>query len=71
VPKTDTRSPSGQYRIEAITAEGRRAWVVVSPQGSRMYWFSDRATAEAEAAVLNEPAPDRGRRRLKFDDVLP
>ena len=71
VPQADTRPSSGQFRVEAITAEGRRAWVVVSPQGSSLYWFSDRRTAEAEVALLNEPAATPARRKVKLDDVLP
>ena len=71
VPRVDTRPASGQFRVEAVTAEGRRTWVVVSPQGSSLYWFSDRRTAEAEVAFLNEPAATPARRKVKLDDVLP
>jgi hypothetical protein len=71
VPHRDTHLANDKFHIEAITAAGRPTWVVVSPQGNRLYSFSDRPAAEAEATLLNEPPAAPRRRRVKHDDVIP
>ena len=70
ITATRARERHAQFRVEPITVQGREGWVVVSPQGNQMYWFGDAATAEVEAAYLNDPAAGSGR-RMPLDDLRP
>ena len=68
ITATRARERQAQFRVEPITVQGREGWVVGSPQGNQMYWFGDAATAEVEAAYLNEPAAATSGLRAILED---
>jgi hypothetical protein len=58
--------------VEVIYEGRERVWQIVSPSGDRMYTYSDGATAQAEAAMLNglDSLPSRDRLRLRESSHL-
>ena len=45
--------PRNAYRIEHSLQRNERIFTVVAPSGAQLYSFTDRMSAEAEAAMLN------------------
>jgi len=49
-----------EYKVEREGVAGVPRFVVVSPAGNRLYWFSDLPSAEAEAEELSRDSVPSG-----------
>src|SRR5262249_18902930 len=50
---------ASQYRVKREKAAGESRFIVVGPSGIRLYWFADRASAEADVRSLQRAGPNR------------
>jgi hypothetical protein len=49
-----TRADRSRYQVQRDLRNGETTYVVVSPMGDRLYWFSDLLDARAEAEELSK-----------------